>query len=799
MEVRKGEEREVAYKRKYEKYEKKAMVTWKMHQNVYECEIHGVISSVSESKSICSQCIQLKEEDRCPPPKAGLQRVLMKKPIGEFHQIMQKFVDEKFRMHEFLIEVCGPRWCGLDRSPVRLVFLDNGCVLVFRDYTDRLSFEYNDSAMSVGIGGGNKTVGMEGFLLYIPKCNLESQSLESVPEEAIVPEQQPENQQEICHPKEMPGWNTPMVIELNTVPQTGQEPEVVQTEIPTPHVDDEYFDEPVPDLDLVDFNHYLLPDAVVKGDRVLVDSMFMGSLSDLVRQDAKTSFANGYRMISILQNQYKLIPKYSGSVLYIRSDGCPKQYKSAAALRMVGILAYIFGIEIDWMICAPHHGKNLVDALAGRDKHDLNNAMIRGMESAQRDEFFRLLSEAEKACKYLNNRPLVFNRKKRRGETGMEKLKSRTYHVSNYEQNTVPMDSCQFNIRKKCFNKEYASYKDGKPVGRAYTSKVGLRDMYHFRFHWKMPKGWTAVRRVPCLCDACHSQLAHSWIAGKEPRDQDKFLSVSQCRFNPIMNQLNDWHFVHAEAAVEKNEGKEIKKLKEENAIYRDMLHDRDLEMEASINDRGWGVVAVPNGVQLIQWIRVFPLTEPTEVENCGKESMNEGTVVAEGWAWLPINKMQHWYEPPLVRPPTTFPKKLLFRMRDVLDGDIKLTTTGLRPPLNALRAYNQTARNLDRCIKVNGEAMLWATNERDVLYNMQLVPIHGEEIWAEEEEKVIAAVAKITELSKMELLKKRLVALTTESNQQKRLTKVVDKKITAKKRPPKSQGPPTSKKKRKV
>ena len=70
------------------------------------------------------------------------------------------------------------------------------------------------------------------------------------------------------------------------------------------------------------------------------------------------------------------------------------------------------------------------------------------------------------------------------------------------------------------------------------------------------------------------------------------------------------------------------------------MLHDRDLEMEASINARGWGVVAVPNGIQIVQWIRVFPLTEPTEVENCGKESMNEGTVVAEGFAWLPVNKM---------------------------------------------------------------------------------------------------------------------------------------------------------------
>ena len=45
------------------------------------------------------------------------------------------------------------------------------------------------------------------------------------------------------------------------------------------------------------------------------------------------------------------------------------------------------------------------------------------------------------------------------------------------------------------------------------------------------------------------------------------------------------------------------------------MLHDRDLEMEASINESGFGVVVVPNGVQVIQWIRVFALTEPASAE----------------------------------------------------------------------------------------------------------------------------------------------------------------------------------------
>ena len=107
-----------------------------------------------------------------------------------------------------------------------MVFLDNGCVLVFGDYTDRLSFAYNESSISVGIGGGNKTVGMEGFLLHIPKFDLESGFLESVAEEAIGPEKQPVNQQEICDPKEMLGWNTPVLMQLDLVLPTGQEPEV---------------------------------------------------------------------------------------------------------------------------------------------------------------------------------------------------------------------------------------------------------------------------------------------------------------------------------------------------------------------------------------------------------------------------------------------------------------------------------------------------------------------------------------------------------------------------------------------
>jgi hypothetical protein len=42
--------------------------------------------------------------------------------------------------------------------------LDRSGIIIERDCTNRVSVEYDKSAMSMGMGGGNSTVGMEGFL-----------------------------------------------------------------------------------------------------------------------------------------------------------------------------------------------------------------------------------------------------------------------------------------------------------------------------------------------------------------------------------------------------------------------------------------------------------------------------------------------------------------------------------------------------------------------------------------------------------------------------------------------------------
>ena len=83
-------------------------------------------------------------------------------------------------------------------------------------------------------------------------------------------------------------------------------------------------------------------------------------------------------------------------VIYVTSDGCPKQCKCANAVKLQQILAKIHNLSVDWMVTCPHHGKSLVDALAGLDKFLLRNGYIFGITSAQGEQCGKQLSEAER-------------------------------------------------------------------------------------------------------------------------------------------------------------------------------------------------------------------------------------------------------------------------------------------------------------------------------------------------------------------------------------------------------------------
>ena len=133
---------------------------------------------------------------------------------------------------------------------------------------------------------------------------------------------------------------------------------------------------------------------------------------------------------------------------------------------MVALLSDIFAIEIDWMITAPHHGKGLHDALAGLDKHYLANAMIRGMDSAQCDEHFKSISEAEKCCDKLNDPSRGENDSKHGNKRGLKptdkarKLNDRKYSLSNYDGEPIPAKDCGWKIMDSQWKK---AFKDHAP------------------------------------------------------------------------------------------------------------------------------------------------------------------------------------------------------------------------------------------------------------------------------------------------------------------------------------------------
>jgi hypothetical protein len=138
------------------------MTSWKQHFYQYKCDDHGFIGSTENGKAPqCLKCKELPKEKQCKKElKAKLSQTDMKKPIGVFiKDYFEVFIRDKYRQHWWLKKALGTQYCLAMREKVLLE--EPMSVLVCRDYTDRLSMEYNDAAMSTGMGGGNATVGME--------------------------------------------------------------------------------------------------------------------------------------------------------------------------------------------------------------------------------------------------------------------------------------------------------------------------------------------------------------------------------------------------------------------------------------------------------------------------------------------------------------------------------------------------------------------------------------------------------------------------------------------------------------
>jgi hypothetical protein len=568
------------------------------YQYNYHCHRHGNLGE----KSTCHECAMLPPEERPKKsPQSKLQQVKKRAPIGEYWDHYKKFIDDKYRQHRWQLRANGLRYCGgAMRDPKRLLQMDPFSICLERDYSDRMSPEYNKTPMSRGLGGGQGDFGMEGILYH---CMGEDQTVQ-------------------MH------WHA--------------------------------------------------------------------FLSEEKQQDARTSYANSCKFFECIQNEKKLLPRGGNSCVYIKSDGCPKQYKCANSVKMNCLLADRFGFQVDWMVNCAHHGKCLVDALAGRDKYDLRNGYIYGIDSAQRDHNGIAIKETDKACKFLGDPTRGEGDYKHNYLIAKHKCTTRSYQSTDYaSKHDIPGSNCKYKIVSG-FDKGQKNTPEAK--------QNGIHEMHHFRYHPMLPKGMAVCRRMPCLCEHCMFQLNHPWDPTiQDPKDQPMFQNNPNCEFHCVMGELNDWKFITVEPAKKRNRhGQMVPQEDPEQLekICQEALESIAMRTSMEIEPGGYGAINAdeedaPDGFYLVKWKgQPYTLQAPAMVECCGDGDgddgagmMPAGTLVCKGIYYDRIRNAKGWYQP-LPSTPAKPPEVHLFWLNHVLCGDIQVQSgsqaTNFLPPRQA-------------------------------------------------------------------------------------------------------------------
>ena len=100
---------------------------------------------------------------------------------------------------------------------------------------------------------------------------------------------------------------------------------------------------------------------------------FHSHFADYSRQDAATTFDHICRMFDNHISRHG--PFSYPTIILDHTDGCAKQYRCGNALYLLSVLSISYNVIIDRAICAPGHGKSIIDGLNAVDKHYLRKVM----------------------------------------------------------------------------------------------------------------------------------------------------------------------------------------------------------------------------------------------------------------------------------------------------------------------------------------------------------------------------------------------------------------------------------------
>ena len=126
------------------------------------------------------------------------------------------------------------------------------------------------------------------------------------------------------------------------------------------------------------------------------------------------------------------------------------------------------------------------------------------MDATRIDEYNKALSEAYKACIFLNavDRMLGSYKHTRQTEDAFQ-IKSRKYLVSNYDATKTEVEAKPIPFKNTTF---------GPVSGWDTGTKNGIKEMFHFRFDYRVVGNIGMARRIPCACGDCTALLDSEWM-----------------------------------------------------------------------------------------------------------------------------------------------------------------------------------------------------------------------------------------------------------------------------------------------
>ena len=91
----------------------------------------------------------------------------------------------------------------------------------------------------------------------------------------------------------------------------------------------------------------------------------------------------------------------------------------------------------------------------------------------------------------------------------------------------------------------------------------GLMACYHLHFDKDLGIGKSAVRRIPCNCDACYKVKCAPWQTNVKPSKQFRFQHNPHCHYSSVFGKLNDW-IILSIAKKDINDGDDMDELKKD-------------------------------------------------------------------------------------------------------------------------------------------------------------------------------------------------------------------------------------------